>query len=90
MKLPVNYDDLHPYKRKAVREEYIKIQKGRCAHCEELLTAPSKVTASINAALFPIGFFNHPVQLHHCHATGMTIGAVHSKCNAYLWQYFGK
>ena len=90
MKLPVNYDELHPYKRKEVREEYVKIQKGKCAHCEGLLTEPSKVKANINIDLFPINFFGHPIHLHHCHTTGMTIGAVHNKCNAYLWQYLGE
>jgi hypothetical protein len=28
--------------------------------------------------------------LHHCHQTGLTIGAVHAKCNAVLWQYHGE
>jgi hypothetical protein len=30
------------------------------------------------------------VHLHHSHETGMTIGAVHARCNAVLWQYHGE
>lgn len=32
----------------------------------------------------------YPVHLHHDHKTGLTIGAVHAKCNAVLWQYYGE
>jgi hypothetical protein len=38
-------------------------------------------------SLFPKNFLKWPVHLHHSHDTGMTIGAVHSYCNAVLWQY---
>jgi len=41
----------------------------------------------INENLFPPKFLNWPVHLHHDHKTGMTVGAVHSHCNAVLWQY---
>jgi hypothetical protein len=44
----------------------------------------------INARLFPPNFFNWPVHLHHCHVTGLTIGAIHCHCNAVLWQYHGQ
>lgn len=93
MNLPVDYTKISPYKRKQVREEYVKIQKGKCSHCGEPLTAtPSNEVQSkwVDKSLFPIGFFNHPVHLHHCHDTGMTIGAVHCLCNAVLWQYHGE
>ena len=39
---------------------------------------------------FPPGFLNHPIHLQHDHDTGLTEGAVHSYCNAVLWQYHGK
>jgi hypothetical protein len=47
---------------------------------------------SINFSLFPggIGFLKYPIHLHHDHNTGMTIGAVHARCNAILWQYHGE
>ena len=90
MKLPVNYNELTIQKRKIVREEYIKLQKGRCLHCGNLLTEEASKTKPIDEELFPQGFFKWPVHLHHDHKTGMTKGAVHCYCNAVLWQYFGE
>lgn len=93
MKLPVNYDKLHWRERKKVREEYIKIQKGKCCHCGQPLDknpCSSVRCLSINKSLFPKNFFKYPVHLHHNHDTGMTIGAVHCYCNAVLWQYYGE
>lgn len=94
MKLPVNYDNLEWWERKLVREEYIKIQEGLCYHCKTPLSVPVPEEvisrAPINRILFPKSFFKHPVHLHHDHNTGMTLGAVHHYCNAYLWQYLGE
>lgn len=93
MELPVNYDTLTPEERRAVREEYILRQDGKCAHCGEPLTGkPSRLVQRkwINESLFPRNFFKWPVHLHHSHDTGMTIGAVHARCNAFLWQYLGE
>ena len=89
-KLPVNYTKLSPYARRKVREQYMREQKGKCAHCGNFLSAqPTKEIRekSINESLFPRGFFDYPVHLHHNHKTGMTIGTIHAKCNAVLWQY---
>lgn len=93
MELPVNYNETHYRKRKLVREEYARQQGGRCCHCNQPLDSePLQEVSSmaVNIALFPIGFFKHPVHLHHSHKTGMTIGAVHAYCNAVLWQYHGE
>ena len=93
MNLPINYDQAHWTIRKRAREEYIKQQKCICCHCGESLSElPSKAVMSmpINTKLFPKNFFKWPVHLHHSHETGMTIGAVHSRCNAVLWQYRGE
>jgi hypothetical protein len=93
MKLPVDYTKLQPYERKKVREEYIRVQKGICKHCKMPLDGPpdERVQAlRINLSLFPPGFLDHPVHLHHNHDTGMTIGAIHARCNAVLWQYYGE
>lgn len=90
MKLPVNYEDLTWQERRRVRKEYIKKQYGICYHClQPLESQPDEKIMSmrIDSRLFPEGFFDHGVHLHHCHDTGMTIGAVHSYCNAVLWQY---
>ena len=44
----------------------------------------------VDLSLFPQAFFKYPVHLHHDHETGLTLGAVHSYCNAVLWQYLGE
>lgn len=93
MKLPVNYKDLHWSKIKEVREEYVRIQNGKCCYCDGPLGGPPSkdvARASINKSLFPSTMFKYPIHLHHDHDTGMTIGAIHSRCNAYLWQYHGE
>ena len=93
MELPVNYNDLTSYKRRLVREEYVRVQNGKCAHCGNDLAgkpAPYVSRKRVNRSLFPPNFFKWPVHLHHDHDTGMTIGAVHSYCNAVLWQYHGE
>ena len=33
MELPVNYDEIPQYKRRLIREEYVKVQKGNCQFC---------------------------------------------------------
>jgi len=93
MELPVNYEELHWTEKRIVRGEYVKKQKGRCYHCGKPLTGkPSEDVRcfSVDKRLFPPNFFKWPVHLHHCHKTGMTIGAVHNYCNAVLWQYHGE
>ncbi len=93
MNLPVNYNEIHYEVRRAVRGEYVKLQQGKCYHCGELLSMPPAEYVTnmiVDKDLFPNGFFKWPVHLHHDHNTGMTIGAVHSYCNAVLWQYHGE
>lgn len=95
MKLPVDYDDLTYPERRDVREEYIRIQNEKCWHCgTSLYWQPHEGIRNepIDWALFPGGkfFLENPIHLHHSHETGMTEGAVHAFCNAYLWQYEGQ
>lgn len=93
MKLPVNYEYLHWRDRIAVREEYIRIQYNKCWYCKYDLSEepPSDIlNKSINWNRFPPNFLKHPIHLQHDHKTGMTEGAVHSYCNAVLWEYEGK
>ena len=93
MKLPVNYNDIHYTERRKVREEYVRRQNGKCHYCGAPLKGnPTKkiMDKDVNRGLFPTGFFKWPVHLHHSHVTGMTIGAVHARCNAVLWQYEGE
>jgi hypothetical protein len=93
MQLPIDYDNTHWSVRKQAREQYVKEQDSKCCHCgESLKELPSEeiLSKQINVSLFPDGFFSSPVHLHHCHNTGITIDAVHNKCNAVLWQYHGE
>lgn len=93
MTLPKIYKNIPYNERWKVREEYIKIQKNLCLHCQEPLDGlPSKEVQDswINMRLFPKGFLERPVHLHHDHVSGYTIGVVHSRCNAVLWQYHGE
>lgn len=93
MELPVYYDSIPRNERWKVRNEYVKQQKGRCYYCDCPLDGqPDKAVTSkkITERLFPPGFFDHPVHLHHDHNTGLTLGAVHNYCNAVLWEYYGE
>ena len=90
IKLPADYNKLSSSRRKLVREKYIIKQGGLCHYCGKPLTEPPVKDREINHDMFPKGFFNYPIHLHHNHYTGMTIGAVHAYCNAVLWQYEGE
>ena len=93
LQLPIKYSEASPSLRRLARDQYIKQQKGLCAHCgTDLTVAPEELVKQfpINKALFPTGMFTYPVHLHHCHTTDLTIGAVHCQCNAILWQYFNE
>ena len=93
MELPVHYDSTHWTIRKKVRNAYVKQQDGLCWYCEASLLGEPHVrvaTNSVKESLFPKGFFGWPIHLHHDRKSGLTIGAVHAKCNAVLWQYHGE
>ncbi len=91
--LPQKYNLLDQQSKKVVRLQYCVKQKGKCYHCNEHLDGDPSLEVQrklVNAKLFPTGFFNHPIHLHHDHDTGMTIGAVHCRCNAVLWEHHGE
>lgn len=91
--LPVNYNKLTPRQRREVREQYEREQGGCCMWCGERLDAPPPahiLTKRINDHQFPPKFLKCPVHLQHDHDTGLTEGAVHSKCNAVMWQYHSR
>lgn len=93
MKLPVDYTKLSVAQRREVREEYIKRQKGKCYYCAGSLNdlpGEEVMELEVDDKLFPPSFFDYPVHLHHDHSTNMTLGAVHCRCNAVLWQYLGE
>lgn len=88
--LPQKYSKLSFPQRREVREQYIKEQNGLCYYCKRNLRDSPVQDKKIAWSLFPKNFLRHPIHLHHCHTTDNTIGAVHSYCNAVLWQYFGE
>lgn len=91
--LPTHYSDLTPYRRRQVREEYVRRQAGLCYYCNESLTSepPTRITSlPIRWDLFPPHFLTHPIHLQHNHDTDLTEGAVHAYCNAVMWQYEGR
>ena len=93
MKLPVNYNLIDQRERRQARKQYIEEQRGKCYYCHAPLERQPPVSVmvkNINRDLFPKQFFKYPIHLHHNHNTGMTIGAVHARCNAVLWQYHGE
>ena len=90
MKLPVDYTQISPRAKKQVREEYCKIQEGKCYYCGHELhdKPPTSITnRKINLKLFPPAFLRWPIHLQHNHETNMTEGAVHAYCNGVMWQY---
>lgn len=93
MKLPQDYTKLSPRERRQCRLEYIKRQNNKCYFCNNSLdeNPPKEITSKwIDWGLFPPNFLKYPIHLQHNHETGMTEGAVHAFCNAYLWQYEGR
>ena len=91
--LPVNYNRLDQSQRREVRNEYVRLQSGKCHHCQGDLDEqpPTHIRdKQIDWRWFPPNFLKYPQHLHHCHKTGMTIGTVHALCNAVLWQYHGE
>lgn len=93
IRLPIKYSETRPFRRKLVREEYVRRQKGKCYYCKAPLSEKpaAKVLAKpLDKSCIPKNFFDYPVHLHHCHITDDTIGAVHAYCNAVLWQYYGE
>ncbi len=93
MELPIRYDKSSPAKRKLARENYVMLQEGLCYYCKKPLTGEpaSEVKAKpVTKKLYPPNFFKWPVHLHHNHSSGLTIGAVHSYCNAVLWEHEGE
>lgn len=90
MELPVMYHDLEPADKILVRNSYINIQKGKCWYCNCDLNGPPPKNLTdkyINWNMFPPKFLKNPIHLQHDHKTGLTEGAVHAFCNAYLWHY---
>ena len=93
MELPIHYSKASSQYRRLARERYVRIQEGKCWHCKNPLDGDPSLgimRAYIDPRPFPPGFFDHPVHLHHNHETDLTIGAVHARCNAWLWNYKGE
>jgi hypothetical protein len=88
--LPIKYSRTPPKIRREVREQYVKEQGGLCYWCKDPLSGPPTQEvqdAYIDWRAFPPNFLKHPVHLQHDHNTDLTEGAVHARCNAYMWHY---
>jgi len=94
LQIPAMYDALTWYERSLVREEYIILQKGACYWCKETLLHDTseelKASYPLDPRYWPEEFLKHPVHLHHCHRSGLTLGATHAYCNAILAMYYGE
>ena len=91
--LPGRYSQMSPAERREARAEYAKLQEGRCYYCKGDLSSgpPPEIEAkSIDWRRFPPNFLRYPLHLHHHHKTDLTLGVVHARCNAVLWQYHGE
>lgn len=89
-KLPVNYEKLTGAERREIRNQYVREQKNYCPFCKQELSRKPVTNYSLDLGLFPKGFLDNPIHLHHDHNTGLTLGAYHAYCNGVLWQYFGE
>ena len=90
---PQPYGLLSQYERRTLRQAYVTEQGGLCCHCKAPLSGQplaNVLALKINWNLFPPGFLNYPIHLHHDHKTDLTIGAIHAYCNAVSWQYLGE
>lgn len=91
--LPTNYEKLTQRGRAIVRQAYVEQQDGLCYYCKHRLDQdpPAHIKRlPINWSHFPPNFTQHRIHLHHCHATGLTLGATHALCNAVLAEYHGE
>jgi hypothetical protein len=91
--LPVLYDNLKGNDRTLVRAQYVIQQGGACFHCGAPLDGDPVdgiMALPLDMSFYPPGFLRFPVHLHHDHVSGLTLGAVHSRCNAVLFQYYGE
>jgi hypothetical protein len=90
--LPAMYDMLTPEQRRWARGEYARLQGGLCHYCKAPLAGPptEEVQRKKLKATYPPNFFTWAHHLHHNHATGLTVGVVHARCNAVLWEYHGE
>ena len=88
--LPQHYPSLKPYERAQVRNQYVKEQDGLCHYCAEPLSGSPSTNYTLDMRRFPRNFLRYPIHLHHCHQTGLTLGAVHALCNGILWEVHGE
>lgn len=90
LELPVDYTLIPRDERYIVRDQYVSQQKNMCYHCGYTLSlSPPEIIRmqKVDPGLYPPGFFDNPIHLHHDHNTDLTLGAVHAYCNAVLWEY---
>lgn len=93
IQIPIMYNIASVRERRSARIEHRRQQNHKCWYCDANLDdlPPDRILdMDLGLHLFPRGFFRNREHLHHDHKTGMSVGAVHSVCNAILWQYHGE
>jgi hypothetical protein len=90
IQLPQAFSRLSQKGKRDVRNEYVRIQEGKCFYCDKDLAVRPPKTKAVDWSLFPENFLKYPVHLQHNHDTDFTEGAVHAYCNAVMWQYEGR
>ncbi len=91
--IPANYSQLSGHQKYHVRILYVQKQNRLCYYCGTSLygsPAPKILKMKITPELYPKGFFDNKIHLHHDHQTDLTLGVVHAHCNAVLWEYHGE
>jgi len=87
------YKQLTPHERRSLRNAYVEAQNGLCYWCNCPLNEkpPNGITSKkIDWRRFPQKILKYPIHLQHDHDSGLTEGAVHSYCNAVMWQYHAR
>lgn len=87
------YSKMSSLERRKVREQMVRDQEQKCWYCGTLIhSAPLAHIANFkhNERLFPPSMLKNPIHLHHDHDTDECLGAVHAKCNVYMWEVEGK
>lgn len=87
------YSEMTSNDRRSLRERMERAQGGECWYCSTPLymSPPSHIeNYKYNKRIFPPNMLKYPVHLHHDHETDACLGAVHAKCNVYMWEVEGQ
>lgn len=86
------YSLMSPKQRRWLRVKMVEEQGHKCWYCGNFVYMPPPehiANYKYNMKRFPPNMLKHPVHLHHDHKTDECLGAVHAKCNMYMWEVDG-